>query len=133
MKLVVDTNIIFSLFKSDSFTRRLIKENNLQLFAPEEIVEELRKYSDEICRKAKIEKKKFLEDIILLNKIIEFKKPSEISLEFAKDLISDKADEVFLALAIELKIPIWSNDNHLKEQTSIKVFTTPELACFFGY
>jgi predicted nucleic acid-binding protein len=133
MKLVVDTNIIFSLFKSDSFTRRLIKENNLQLFAPEEIIEELRKYSDEICRKAKIEKKKFLEDIILLNKIIEFKKPSESSLEFAKGLISDKADEVFLALAIELKIPIWSNDYHLKEQISIKVFTTPELACFFGY
>jgi predicted nucleic acid-binding protein len=131
MKLVVDTNIIFSLFKSDSFTRKLIKENNLQLFAPEEIIEELIKYSDEICKKAKIEKNKFLEDLALLNKIIEFKKPLKSSLELAKDHISDKADEIFLALAIELKIPLWSNDSHLKEQSRIKVFTTTELASFF--
>ena len=54
MKLVVDTSIIFSLFKPNSFTNKLLREFSFELFSPPKIVEELVKYSDLICSKAGI-------------------------------------------------------------------------------
>lgn len=61
MKLVVDTSIVFSLFKSNSFTNKLLKENKIELFAPKELIEELSKYSKLICSKSRITKEKFSE------------------------------------------------------------------------
>jgi len=127
MKLVVDTSIVFSLFKSDSFTNKLLTEHKLELFAPRELIEELHKYLDLICPKSNISKQRFLEDISLLPKLIEFKNASCSSEERASKLISHESDIPFLALALELKTPIWSIDPHFKEQSSIKVFTTSEL------
>ena len=127
MKLVVDTNIIFALFKSNSFTNKLLKEYNIELFAPNELIEELSKYSKLICSKSKITEKRFLEDVSLLSELIELKKPSQFFNNKANKLISHKTDVPFLALALELNIPIWSNDLHFKEQSSVKVFNTEEL------
>ena len=59
MKLVVDTSIIFSLFKSNSFTNKLLKEYKIELFAPKEIIKELLKYSKLICSKAKLTEENF--------------------------------------------------------------------------
>jgi len=132
MELVVDTSAVFSLFKSNSSTNRLLKENNLELFAPKELIEELFKYSELICSKSKISKEKFLEDISLLPELIELKNVSHFFEDKADKLISHKTDSPFLALALELNIPIWSNDSHFKEQSLIKVFTTSELSKFLG-
>jgi len=130
MKLVVDTNIIFSLFNPKSFTNEFIKSFNLELFAPISLLKELSKYSDVICLKAKISSKEFFSKISLLPKIINFQDPLESSKLKADRLISHKTDVPFLALALEFDIPIWSNDKHFKEQSSIKVFTTKELKSF---
>lgn len=127
MKLVIDTNIVFALFKSNSFTRKLLKKYKIELFAPKELIEELFKYSKLICSKFKITKEKFLEDISLLSEFIEFKTASQFFEDKADKLISHKTDVVFLSLALELKIPLWSNDSHFKEQSLVKVFTTEEL------
>ena len=130
MKLVVDTSIIFSLFKSDSETNKLLKEYKFELSAPKEILEELSKYSELICSKFNISKETFLEDISLLPNLIEFRNSSHFFELEAEKLISDKTDIPFLALALELNVPIWSNDLHFKEQCSVKVFTTAELRKF---
>ncbi|MBI4116889.1 PIN domain-containing protein [Candidatus Pacearchaeota archaeon] len=127
MELVVDTSVVFSLFKSDSFTNKLLKEYDLTLFAPEELIEELSKYSEIICAKSKIAKEKFSEDVSLLSKFIELKNSPRSFEDKADGLISHKTDVPFLALALELNIPIWSNDPHFKEQSSVEVFTTKEL------
>ena len=74
-----------------------------------------------------ISKEKFLEDVSLLSEVIELK---DTSLDFenrAKSLISHETDIPFLALALELDIPLWSNDPHFKQQSLVKVFTTEEL------
>lgn len=127
MKLVVDTSIVFSLFKSDSFTNRLLKENNIELFAPNELIKELSSYSEIICSKSKITKEKFLKNISLLLGIIELRNALPSFEDKADKLISHKTDVPFLSLAMELNIPIWSNDPHFKEQFLIPVFTTEEL------
>ncbi len=132
MKLIIDTSIVFSLFKSDSFTRKLLSEYNLELFAPKEVIEELLKYCDLICSKSKITKDRFLLHIERLNDLIEFKIPSHKSILKAGTLITHKSDALFLALALDLGIPIWSNDEHFKKQCEVKVFTTEELNNFLN-
>ena len=130
MKFVVDTNIIFSLFKASSFTTELIKEFDVELIAPRKLLDELFNYSELICSKAGLTKEQFKDKISLLPEIIEFKTPSRASEEEASKLISHKTDIPFLALALELKIPIWSNDSHFKGQDFVKVFNTEELKEF---
>ena len=132
MKLVIDTSIVFSLFKSDSFTNKLLKEYKIELFAPKELIDELSKYSDLICSKAETTKEKFSEDISLLSELIEFKSASPSFENKANKLISHTSDVPFLALAMELDIPIWSNDPHFKQQSLVKVFSTEELVKLFS-
>jgi predicted nucleic acid-binding protein len=52
MKLIVDTIVVFSLFKSDSFRRQLLSEHNFELFAPKFALEELFKYKEELIDKS---------------------------------------------------------------------------------
>ena len=130
MELVVDTTIVFSLFKANSFTNKLLGEYKIKLFAPRELIEELSKYSELICSKSNISKEKFLKDISLLSELIELKNASSSFEDKADKLISHKTDVAFLALALELNIPIWSNDPHFKEQSEVPVFTTEELSKF---
>ena len=130
MRLVVDTSIIFSLFKPASFTTKLLKEYNIWLFAPENLVKELLKYSKLICSKSGISEEKFLKDLELLPELVNLKNSSQSFKNKAVKLISHKEDAPFLALALELNIPIWSNDEHFKEQSEVKVFTTEELKEF---
>lgn len=42
-------------------------------------------------------------------------------------MIPDKDDVDFVALALKLNLPLWSNDSRLKEQSLVKVLSTREL------
>ncbi len=44
----------------------------------------------------------------------------------------DEKDTPFLALALHLNCPIWSNDKHLKRQKESKAYSTVELARILG-
>lgn len=48
-------------------------------------------------------------------------------LEEAKSISPDPDDVEYFAPALKLKSAIWSNDNALKKQSVVKVFSTPEL------
>jgi len=131
MKLVVDANIAFSLLKKDSFTRRLAKKHSLDLYSHKFILEELEEHSEELCELLKISKDKFERIKEILSKLVNLKsKVSPQQLNWAKSLISDPDDKQYLALALKLNIPIWSEDPHFKEQSVIEVFTTKELKEF---
>lgn len=131
MELVVDTNVVFSLFKKDSFTRRLIEKHNLKLFSPETLIKELDKYCREICSKGKISQGTFKEAEQSVLAIVKILPESKEQLSKAKSLISDQSDVPFLALSLELnKMPIWSNDKHFKTQSLVRVFSTEELDKF---
>src|SRR3989338_1469102 len=130
MELVGDTNIIFSLFKRNSFTNDLIKEHDIKLFSPDWMFKELDKYAETICSKSNISEESFKEAKEHVLKLVSVKNPSEKFLHKAKKINSDNKDVPFLALALELSIPGWSNDPHFQEpdvKKLSKAFTTTEL------
>ena len=131
MKLVIDTNIVFSLLKKGSFTRELVRKHKLDLFSHLYMFEELDKYSEVICLKLSVSENKFEKLKEALSMLVELKKASPQQLNRAKSLISDPKDAPYLAVSLSMKkTPIWSNDSHLKEQSIVRVFTTEELVKF---
>lgn len=125
MKLVADANILFSLVNPNTSASCLVKLHNIKLFSPSFAFGELAKYKSEIETKSS----KSLKEILLsLKQQISFIKESEFSHLFKqfKEFVDEK-DVPYLALSLLLKLPIWSNDNHLKQQLSVRVFTTEEL------
>lgn len=130
MKFVVDTNVLFTFFWKNSFTKGLLVDQDLEFFAPEFALEEINKYSNEILEKTNISLEKFKELRTDLAIFVEFI-PLEEYKQFLPEALSlipihpDDAD--FLALALKLKLPIWSNDPHLKQQSKVKVYSTSDL------
>lgn len=131
MILVIDANIAFSLLKKDSFTKKLSHKYSLDLYSHKYILEELKEHSEELCRLLHISDDKFERIIEIFPKLVDLNiKVSPQLLNRARDLLSDPDDKQYLALALKLNVPIWSNDPHFKEQSVVKVFTTEELNDF---
>ena len=126
MKFVVDANILFALSKHSSVANSLFSKFSLKLFAPDFALVELHKYKEELSKKSGID---FNSVIKSLKEKVIFVDKSEYSklIKESSSKISDPKDVVYLALASKLEIPIWSNDKHFKEQSSISTFTTEEL------
>lgn len=142
MKLVVDTNILFSFFKKGSFTQKLIVDSSLDLISPEVALKELTKYSKELSVKSKIGKDALDFMFSLLKEYVKFIPSKEYKDEFNTSLnivkkFSEKDVEEFLddidffSLAIKEKCAIWSKDSLFKKQSIVKVFTTSELSKYF--
>ena len=131
MKLVVDANILFSLSKESSSASSISQKFNLKLFAPKFALVELFKYKEEVVKKSKRDFNLIISD---LKEKVSFIDESEYSkfLSEPQIKISDPKDITYLALALKIKSPIWSNDQHLKQQSSITVFTTSELIEILG-
>ena len=128
MRLVVDTNVLFTYFWEDSFSKGILVDQDLEFFAPEHALFELKKHQKEIQEKTKISDedfKKLLRDLATFVEFIPLKEYSQFLSKASS--IPDKDDVDFIALALKMNCPIWSNDSHLKEQSSVKVFTTNEL------
>ena len=129
MRLVVDMNILFSFFKKQTFTRRILTRNDLILYAPSYALEEIKRYEDEIKKKGKINDSVFDLYKKVISWFVTFIPAKEYALykEQAIALSPDPDDAVYFALALQLQCPIWSNDKQLKQQTAVKVFSTPEV------
>ncbi|MBI2136693.1 hypothetical protein HYU06_06500 [Candidatus Woesearchaeota archaeon] len=129
MKLVVDSNVLFTFFWKNSVARELFLKQDLELFAPEFALQEINKYHDEIMRKAKLSPHEFNKQKHELSIYIEFISIEEYSLFFmqASEITPDRDDVDFVALSLMLSCPIWSNDIVLKNQKHFKVLTTKEV------
>ena len=110
-----------------------IKE--LEFIAPNFIKTELEKYKEE-CRiksglsETEFEKrKKEVKSKIVFYDVELYKK----FLKKAIKLLPDPDDTPYLALALFKNRPIWSNDPHLKQQSTIEVFTTKELISLINF
>ena len=71
----------------------------------------------------------FLKNTTAILSRIEFV-PEKIFITFIKKAISLAAhaeDAPYIALSLALKIPLWSNDSELKEQSAVTVFATGKL------
>ena len=129
MKLVVDMNILFSFFKKDSFTRKLLVKSDLKLYSPEYASYELNKYSGEIILKSKTDIGIFELYKKVLSWFVEFIPVSEYR-DFkreAESISPDPEDTQYFALALRLNCGLWSNDKRLKKQSRVPVYNTEEL------
>lgn len=131
MKVVVDTNVIFSALIAAGKTRDLILLEDLDLLIPEFFYNELRNNEKEIISKTSLTESEFstllnifFEDVDVIPKA-EFE--DEISL--AKDIMEDiDPDDVpFVALAMKKDVRIWSDDKHFQQQETVEVFRTEDL------
>ena len=130
MRLVVDTNVLFSYFNSKSKIIELLKNQNLQLFAPRYAIIELKKYKNLIKTKYSVLEDNFYKKIKELEEIVSLKE-EEIYIKEKENIFEitiDEKDKDFLALSLKLDCALWSNDKALKLQDRVVVINTLELA-----
>lgn len=125
MKLVLDANIIFScLLSGNKFYIDLLTQN--QCFSPDFIFEEIRKYEDKILNKTglKVNFKEFAKEIftnlIIIPKIAIESESWKTAYDLCKDV--DEKDTAYIALAIELDLPLLTRDKKLYKSLKLKDF-----------
>jgi len=103
-----------------------------EFYAPEQIVEEIKKYQDYIVEKAHLKSEEFsllyaqLFDSIQIISIDRIRQ----DLPIAEQIMSkvDPKDKWFLAVGITLKTEgIWTNDKHFEKQKILPIYSTSKL------
>lgn len=130
MDLIIDANILFAALIKKDLTSDLIVYDFFRLYAPEYIFTEFEKYRGYIKRKTERSNEDFNEALNIFRRRIELIPYEEIKpfINKAREISPDIKDIPYIALALKLNIPIWSNDKTLKEkQNKIKIYSTHEL------
>lgn len=133
MKLVLDNNPLFSIMNPKSISAYLFASIKCGFIAPEFIKSELAEHKEECLAKSRLSEHEFEMRQKEVEESIDFFESSKYEdfLDKASDLTSDPDDIDFLALALSAKASIWSNDPHLRQQSSVRVFTTDDLLKLF--
>ena len=131
MKIVIDTNVLFSALLKDSLTRRLILEYEDKFLFPIFIFEEMRRHQAHLLAKSRMEETDFSKLLdLLLRKVIvvpttELRTKEKEAKALAQDI--DPDDAIFFACALAHDATIWSDDKALKGQDKVSVITTKEM------
>ena len=125
--LVVDTNIIFSTLQKEGITRKLFFLLGVEFYAPNFLMVEIIKYKEKIVSLSPMNESEFISVVSKVFNKINFVNETLISVEnrkkayeMCKDI--DETDTPFVALALELNIPLWSGDKKLVKGLKIKKF-----------
>jgi len=130
MRLVIDSNILFSFFWKGSEVRRIIFSPLTVPFAPEFALRELDKHSPEIKARTKLSSVGYESAITALRWFVEFVPLEEYKsfIPEAKRISPHDKDIRFFALSLKLdRCSIWSEEKRLKKQSEIEVFNRKEL------
>ena len=132
MKIVIDSNILFSALIKDSITRRIILDYENQFLFPSYIFGEMEIHKTELLTKSKMKEKDFEELLsLLIRKVIII--PNELLLHYKKEAYQiikdiDPDDVIFIASALAFTDSvIWSDDKKLKQQSKIRIINTNEM------
>ena len=134
-ELIIDANILFSFFKSDSVRRHLIEEllnNDCKLSSPEFALKELLSDKEKIIKFSGISESDFTFNFSILEKEIKVVLEDEYE-EFLSEANkisphnNSTKDDPYFALALSYNSPIWSDETAFKEQSKVKVFSTKDL------
>lgn len=129
MKLVVDTNVLFSFFNKESKARELSTMSSLILYSPRFALDELDEHKDEILQRFSLSEMQFSFILKLLQTVVNFVGIKEYKrfLPVAEKVSPDPDDVDFFALAFKLECGIWSNDSEFRKQSRVEVFSTKDL------
>jgi predicted nucleic acid-binding protein len=134
MKVIVDTNIIFSaLLKKNSFFGELLPRDPVDYMIPKFAYIELFKYKEKIAKLSRLSEDELLEVLYRLLKNIDIFDEEMITtntLREAYELVKDvdEKDMIFTALTIEVDGYLWTADEKLKNGLIRKGFNR-----FFDY
>lgn len=131
MKLIIDANVLIAALIKDDVTADLVYSKNLQLFAPVQLLVEVRKYQSLIQQKSGMDDEKFERLLKSFRRRIAFVETEEFIdlLEEAEKISPDEGDAPYVALSLKLNVGIWSNDKALKDkQDSVMVYNTGDVA-----
>lgn len=116
-RFIIDANVLFSAIIGG---RRIYFEliRNFDLYAPDYVFKEIEKYEERLIKKTKLSKKdlnqfllKLFKGITVLPSVMIDKESKEKALELCRDI--DEKDTPYIALALELGIPVITNDKKL--------------------
>ncbi|MBI5026654.1 MAG: PIN domain nuclease [Nitrospirae bacterium] len=126
-KLAADANVILSAVAGKAALRIFLKEN-LELVTTEYNIEEVKEYLSVISEKYGLGMEILESQLKLLPLKVYPGNFYEDFINKAKNKLSgkDEDDIELLALAMKLKVPVWSNDNDFKH-SGVEVFTTARL------
>ena len=138
MRLVVDTNILFTYFWEKTFCRDVLDNEDIEFFAPILALREIDKHKELIIKKANIPlmefiavRKEMASHITFIDKRDCEKYYKEVKGYLKglskKDLGRIMKDIDFLAAAEMLCCPLCSNDKKIKKQEEIIVLNTGEI------
>jgi len=119
LRLVLDTNKAISSLVRDGLVRRLILHPAVELYAPEFLIKEIAKHEEEILRKVPGELFRIMMGE-LKGKLISVEAGELLALRGEAERIArefDIDDWPFVASALRLGIPIWTNDRALIEHS----------------
>lgn len=124
--VVVDTNLIFSaLVSNSSKIREILFESNLTFYAPDYLITEIFKHKDKLIKYSRLSENEFFLYFNAIFEQIRFvptdfigSESRQIAYDLCKDV--DINDIPFIALSVELKIPLWTGDKKLKEGLKLK-------------
>lgn len=137
MRLVIDANILLAGLLRDSVTRALILNARLELFAPVNLRTETERRlvdSSRFRRRLQLSKKElqWVLSYLLSYTTIVSEKQFALYMPLALQIAPRPEDASYIALALTLKIPVWSNDAGLRRQETVEVVTTAELISSFS-
>jgi predicted nucleic acid-binding protein len=136
MKLVCDTNVVFSALIAGGKTHELILSDQTDLYAPEFFFTELDNHRKEIEEKSQLseEELRLLRSVLFKDTEVVPRKEFEHKIGQANELIGDTdSDDVpFVALALHHDADIWTDDTDFEQQDKITVWKTHELVNHLG-
>lgn len=130
MRLVIDANILVAAFLKAATTRSLLLDESFKLFSPQHLLVEGRKVLKErLSGKRELTESIFDQLFSLLTNDIQVLAKEEYASYFVKalEIAPHKEDTPYLACALHLGAPLWSNDAGMKDQSLVKVLSTTEL------
>jgi putative PIN family toxin of toxin-antitoxin system len=131
MEVVIDANIFIAAFLKKGATRKLLLNDELALYTPDYVIEEIFDHIQEYEKKSHLPRNSLEELVKVL--IIESKMiiiPKDELRQYIKkadEITPDPDDVMYFAAALKQNIGIWSNDKALQQQKTVKVYSTNDL------
>ena len=113
MKIIADANVLFALSKPSSAANQILSRHKVKLISPDFALIELFKYKEELISKSGVDKFDLIIDSLKSKVVFVDNAEYKGKIRDLSSKISDPKDIAYLALALKLNLPIWSNDKDL--------------------
>jgi predicted nucleic acid-binding protein len=131
LKIVLDANIIISSLIHNSAKRAIINLSEFEFYYPEDAKKEIDKYKEEIIEKSGLDEESYSKIYSGLFEGINLIPIGEIDpfVDKAREIMDkiDPKDTLFIASALSLNCPIWTDDSHFKKQDKVKILSQRDI------